>query len=100
MFAGSQPSLGRLADHGHLRVTIGWTERSQASGDDTLTPRGCRGAAGGAQSIRAAYLVDDRHSVLTMKKASLAEKFAAIHEHWRPKVVAELNGQEDLLQSP
>jgi mannose-6-phosphate isomerase-like protein (cupin superfamily) len=24
----------------------------------------------------------------------LAEKFAVIHEHWRPKVVAELNGQE------
>ena len=30
----------------------------------------------------------------TMIKASLSEKFAAIHEHWRPKVVAELNGQE------
>jgi mannose-6-phosphate isomerase-like protein (cupin superfamily) len=29
-----------------------------------------------------------------MTKASLTEKFAAIHEHWRPKVVAELNGQE------
>lgn len=29
-----------------------------------------------------------------MNKASLAEKFALIHEHWRPKVVAELNGQE------
>jgi mannose-6-phosphate isomerase-like protein (cupin superfamily) len=29
-----------------------------------------------------------------MKKNSLTEKFAAIHEHWRPKVVAELNGQE------
>jgi len=27
-------------------------------------------------------------------KASLSEKFAAIQEHWRPKVVAELNGQE------
>jgi mannose-6-phosphate isomerase-like protein (cupin superfamily) len=27
-------------------------------------------------------------------KASLDEKFAAIHEHWRPKVVAQLNGQE------
>jgi mannose-6-phosphate isomerase-like protein (cupin superfamily) len=27
-------------------------------------------------------------------KASLSEKFALIHEHWRPKVVAELNGQE------
>ena len=27
-------------------------------------------------------------------KASLKEKFALIHEHWRPKVVAELNGQE------
>lgn len=29
-----------------------------------------------------------------MIKASLPEKFALIHEHWRPKVVAELNGQE------
>src|SRR5690349_6241768 len=29
-----------------------------------------------------------------MNKASLNEKFAAIHEHWRPKVVAQLNGQE------
>jgi mannose-6-phosphate isomerase-like protein (cupin superfamily) len=29
-----------------------------------------------------------------MTKASLNEKFAAIQEHWRPKVVAELNGQE------
>lgn len=29
-----------------------------------------------------------------MQKASLAEKFALINEHWRPKVVAELNGQE------
>ena len=29
-----------------------------------------------------------------MQKFSLADKFAAIREHWRPKVVAELNGQE------
>jgi mannose-6-phosphate isomerase-like protein (cupin superfamily) len=29
-----------------------------------------------------------------MTKASLEEKFGLIHEHWRPKVVAELNGQE------
>jgi mannose-6-phosphate isomerase-like protein (cupin superfamily) len=29
-----------------------------------------------------------------MNKASLAEKFGLIHEHWRPKVVAQLNGQE------
>src|SRR5712664_2496178 len=29
-----------------------------------------------------------------MNKASLDEKFALIHEQWRPKVVAELNGQE------
>lgn len=29
-----------------------------------------------------------------MTKASLAAKFALIDEHWRPKVVAELNGQE------
>jgi mannose-6-phosphate isomerase-like protein (cupin superfamily) len=29
-----------------------------------------------------------------MNKISLALKFALIREHWRPKVVAELNGQE------
>src|SRR5215510_15044859 len=29
-----------------------------------------------------------------MKKVCLTEKFERIHEHWRPKVVAELNGQE------
>jgi len=29
-----------------------------------------------------------------MIKASLNEKFTAIQEHWRPKVVAALNGQE------
>ncbi len=29
-----------------------------------------------------------------MKKTSLDEKFALIHEHWRPKVVAQLNAQE------
>jgi mannose-6-phosphate isomerase-like protein (cupin superfamily) len=27
-------------------------------------------------------------------KASLSDKFALIREHWRPKVVAQLNGQE------
>jgi mannose-6-phosphate isomerase-like protein (cupin superfamily) len=29
-----------------------------------------------------------------MEKISLSEKFALITEHWRPKVVGELNGQE------
>ncbi len=29
-----------------------------------------------------------------MTKVSLNEKFALINEHWRPKVVAGLNGQE------
>ena len=29
-----------------------------------------------------------------MNKASLTDKFALIQEHWRPKVVAQLNGQE------
>ncbi len=27
-------------------------------------------------------------------KISLVEKFALFHEHWRPKVVARVNGQE------
>jgi hypothetical protein len=29
-----------------------------------------------------------------MKKVNLSEKFALINEHWRPKVVGELSGQE------
>jgi len=29
-----------------------------------------------------------------MKKDSLNEKFALIQEHWRPKIIAQLNGQE------
>ena len=29
-----------------------------------------------------------------MEKVSLAEKFAVFSEHWRPKIVGELNGQE------
>jgi len=29
-----------------------------------------------------------------MGKVNLAEKFALIDEHWRPKIVGELNGQE------
>ncbi len=32
--------------------------------------------------------------IIPMNPFSLAEKFSQIHEHWRPKVVAELNGQE------
>lgn len=28
------------------------------------------------------------------KKFNLDEKFALVSEHWRPKVIAELNGQE------
>jgi mannose-6-phosphate isomerase-like protein (cupin superfamily) len=32
-----------------------------------------------------------------MQKISLPEKFSLIHEHWRPKVIAELNGQEAKL---
>lgn len=29
-----------------------------------------------------------------MDKVNISEKFALISEHWRPKVVGELNGQE------
>ena len=29
-----------------------------------------------------------------MEKVNLAQKFAAFSEHWRPKIVGELNGQE------
>ncbi len=31
---------------------------------------------------------------MAIQKVNLAEKFALINEHWRPKVVGELNGQE------
>lgn len=31
---------------------------------------------------------------MTIEKVNLAEKFAKIGEHWRPKVVGALNGQE------
>src|ERR1700681_600468 len=31
---------------------------------------------------------------VAMDKINLAEKFAQIREHWRPKVIGELNGQE------
>jgi mannose-6-phosphate isomerase-like protein (cupin superfamily) len=29
-----------------------------------------------------------------MERINLADKLARIHEHWRPRVIAELNGQE------
>lgn len=32
--------------------------------------------------------------IARMEKVSLDEKFCLFQEHWRPKVVAELNGQE------
>ena len=31
---------------------------------------------------------------MNLENVSLQQKFALIHEHWRPKVVAQLNGQE------
>src|SRR5436190_20816744 len=34
------------------------------------------------------------HYAQRMSKVSLSEKFGMISEHWRPKVVAQLNGQE------
>lgn len=32
--------------------------------------------------------------VTRMEKVTLMEKFASFTEHWRPKIVGELNGQE------
>lgn len=29
-----------------------------------------------------------------LSKVNLAEKFAAFHDHWRPRIIATLNGQE------
>ena len=31
---------------------------------------------------------------MRMEKVTLAEKFACFTDHWRPKIVGELNGQE------
>jgi mannose-6-phosphate isomerase-like protein (cupin superfamily) len=31
---------------------------------------------------------------MLMEKVTLVEKFASFSEHWRPKIVGELNGQE------
>lgn len=28
-----------------------------------------------------------------MEKVNISEKFSAIHDHWHPRIVAELNGQ-------
>ena len=32
--------------------------------------------------------------LMRIEKVALAEKFASFREHWRPKIVGELNGQE------
>ena len=37
---------------------------------------------------------------LAMEKINLADKLTQISEHWRPKVVGELNGQEVKLVTP
>ena len=31
---------------------------------------------------------------MTLRKVNIAAKLATFHEHWQPKIVAELNGQE------
>ena len=50
-----------------------------------------RRAHGDCKTKTAGAAVLDSRS---MEKVNLAEKFAAFTEHWRPKIVAELNGQE------
>jgi mannose-6-phosphate isomerase-like protein (cupin superfamily) len=37
---------------------------------------------------------NENRVVMRMEKVTLAEKFASFTEHWRPKIVGELNGQE------
>ncbi len=44
--------------------------------------------------LRGNVVMAQHRAEIPMTKATLSEKFALIHEHWRPKVVAELNGQE------
>jgi len=38
--------------------------------------------------------MNDRERTTPIVKLSLAEKFAAIHDQWNPRVVGELNGQQ------
>jgi mannose-6-phosphate isomerase-like protein (cupin superfamily) len=38
--------------------------------------------------------MNDRERMTPIVKLSLAEKFAAIHDQWNPRVVGELNGQQ------
>lgn len=38
--------------------------------------------------------MNDREQTTPIVKLSLAEKFAAIHDQWNPRVVGELNGQQ------
>ena len=38
--------------------------------------------------------MSDRERTTPIVKLSLAEKFAAIHDQWNPRVVGELNGQQ------
>src|SRR4026207_1688108 len=38
-----------------------------------------------------------KESNAPMEKIRLSEKFASFAEHWRPKIVGELNGQEGKL---
>ena len=35
-----------------------------------------------------------------MERVSLSEKLSLFSEHWRPKIVAELNGQEVKVATP
>jgi mannose-6-phosphate isomerase-like protein (cupin superfamily) len=38
--------------------------------------------------------MSEQKGVTAIAKISLAEKFAAIHDQWNPRVVGELNGQQ------
>jgi mannose-6-phosphate isomerase-like protein (cupin superfamily) len=38
--------------------------------------------------------MSDQQGTTSIVKLSLAEKFAAIHDQWNPRVVGELNGQQ------
>jgi len=47
------------------------------------------------QRRKSGLLADFRCATFrSMEKVRLTEKFAAFTEHWRPKIVSELNGQE------
>lgn len=52
------------------------------------------GGSGPRDRKRTGAFVAREGNLIVMDKVNLAEKFGRFSEHWRPKIVGELNGQE------